>query len=187
MRGRSPIARATFRPMERICPKSGDALTPMPRGAYKCPGCGGMFVPRMLVELLDEEAVPATAPQESLDAQTGRCPVDRSILTRAEIDLGADRPPIHLERCGSCRGVWFDAGEWSSLAESQLLERIDEFWTAEWRARQRRERDAASHDQRVRDAFGPELHDALQDLARQLQGHPRRSQALAFLREASDE
>jgi len=172
--------------VKRICPKSGDELTPLPRGVYKCGGCGGMFVPRVLVELVHEEgASAAPADGESLDAQTGRCPIDRSIMTRAEIELGDDRPPIHLERCGTCQGVWFDAGEWSSLAERHLLERIDEFWTIEWRAQMRRERDAASHDRRLRDAFGPELHDALQDLARKLKGHERRSQALAFLREAS--
>lgn len=74
-----------------------------------------------------------------------------------------------------------------SLAERHLLERIDEFWTAEWRARQRRERDEASHDRRLREAFGPELYDALQGMAARLKGHERRSQALAFLREASGE
>ncbi|HYK01660.1 MAG TPA: zf-TFIIB domain-containing protein [Thermoanaerobaculia bacterium] len=175
--------------MKRICPKSGDELTPMARGAYKCSVCGGMFVPRMLVELVHEEAAsPADSPAaESLDATTGRCPIDRSIMSRAEIELGPERPPIHLERCGSCHGVWFDAGEWSSLAERHLLERIDEFWTVEWRARQRRERDDASHDRRLRETFGPELYDALQEIARKIKGHERRSQALAFIREASDE
>jgi len=172
--------------MKRICPKSGDELTPMPRGAYKCTGCGGMFVPRMLVELIHEEPIPSPEP-ESHDAQTGRCPIDRSIMTRAEIELEPGQPPIHLERCGSCQGVWFDAGEWTSLAERQLLERIDEFWTAEWRARQRRERDAESHDRRLRESFGPELYDALHEIARKLKGHERRSQALAFIREASDD
>lgn len=176
--------------MKRICPKSGDELTPMPRGAYKCGGCGGMFVPRILVELVHEESLPsagAADAQESLDAQTGRCPVDRSIMSRAEIDLGDGQPPLHLERCAVCHGVWFDAGEWSRLAERHLLERIDEFWTAEWRARQRRERDDASHDRRLREAFGSDLYDALQAIAQKLKGHERRSQALAFIREASGE
>lgn len=131
-----------------------------------------------------------TVPVEAaaaLDAQTGLCPIDRSILTRAEIDMGEGHAPIHLERCGSCRGVWFDAGEWSALAERHLLEQIDEFWTAEWRAKQRRERDAANYARRTREELGPELHDALQEIAGRLKGHPRRSQALAFLREHSDD
>ena len=172
--------------MKRLCPKTGDELTPMPRGAYKCTTCGGMFVPRMAVDLIDD-APDVAAGQESHDAQTGRCPMDGSMLSRAEIDLGDAHSRIHLDRCASCRGVWFDAGEWSSLAELELLEHIDEFWTAEWRARQRRERNEANYDRRLRDAFGSELYDALQDVARRIKGHERRSQALAFIREASDE
>jgi Zn-finger nucleic acid-binding protein len=124
---------------------------------------------------------------ETHDAVGGRCPEDRSILSRATIDVGDDRPPIHLERCGSCRGVWFDAGEWTLLADRHLLENLDAFWTAEWRAQQRRRVDAANRQKREREEFGPELHDALLDIAARLKGHERRSQALAFLREASDE
>jgi Zn-finger nucleic acid-binding protein len=173
--------------MKRLCPKSGDELTPMPRGAFKCGGCGGMFVPRVLVELVHEEGVIAPGAADDHDPQTGRCPIDRSIMARAEIELGDDRPPVHLERCGICHGVWFDAWEWSSLAERHLLERIDEFWTAEWRNRQRRQRDDASHDARLREAFGPELYDELQGIARKLKGHERRAQALALIREASSD
>lgn len=171
--------------MKRICPKTGDELTPLARGAYKCTGCGGMFVPRNLVELVREEEVTAGAVAESHDAQTGRCPIDRGIMTRAEIDLQPGTPPLHLERCSNCRGVWFDAGEWSALAERQLLEHIDEFWTIEWRTKQRRQRDSESYERRLREEFGPELHAALQEIAQKLKGHERRSQALAFIREQS--
>jgi Zn-finger nucleic acid-binding protein len=176
--------------MKRVCQKSGDELTPLPRGAYKCSACGGMFVPRSLLDRADEQAthdVSVAAGAENHDAQTGRCPNDRGIMTRAEIDLQPDGPVLHLERCGSCQGVWFDAGEWSALAERQLLEHIDEFWTAEWRARQRRDRDAASYERRLREAFGSELYDALYQISHKLKGHERRSQALAFLREVSGE
>lgn len=176
--------------MKRICPKSGDELTPLPRGAYKCAACGGMFVPPGLLdraEAPEPQVAGGAEAGESHDAQTGRCPIDRGIMTRAQIDLGADDTALHLERCGTCRGVWFDAGEWSALAERQLLEHIDEFWTAEWRARQRRERDAASYERRMQEAFGAELYGGLQEIAQKLKGHERRSQALAFLRESSGE
>ncbi|HEX8255132.1 MAG TPA: zf-TFIIB domain-containing protein [Thermoanaerobaculia bacterium] len=175
--------------MKRLCPKTGDELTPMPRGAFKCSGCGGMFLPRLIVELVHEELTTPAASESTaaIDAQTGRCPIDRSIMSRAEIELEKGQPPIHLERCSICHGVWFDAGEWSALAERQLLERLDEFWTAEWRARQRNEREEASHDRRLREAFGPELYDALQSIAAKIKGHERRSQALAFIRERSEE
>jgi Zn-finger nucleic acid-binding protein len=62
---------------------------------------------------------------------------------------------FHLERCPSCHGVWFDDGEWSALATAHLDERLDEFWTAEWRTRQRREHDRHEYETRVKEAFGP--------------------------------
>jgi Zn-finger nucleic acid-binding protein len=172
--------------MKRLCPKTGDELTPLARGAYKCSSCGGMFVPRLAVELVSEEsAAPAAAPNE-LDGTGGRCPLDRSILIRAEIDMGDGRPVIFLERCGTCHGVWFDAGEWSGLAERHLLENIDDFWTAEWRTSLRQRRDQETHDRRLAEAFGAELFEELKVIAWKLRGHERRSQALAFIREASE-
>lgn len=107
-------------------------------------------------------------------------------MIRTEIYLGTERPPVHLERCASCRSVWFDAGEWSALAERELIDHLENFWSLEWRNSQRRARDHEAYVQRVRDAFGPELYEALRSIAERLQGHERRSQALAFIREASE-
>lgn len=118
------------------------------------------------------------------DEKGGRCPLDRTLLTRAEIGVGGDRL-VRLERCSSCRGIWFDRGEWALLADEQLLQNIDQFWTAEWRTRQRRLRSEREYERRLREEFGPELFDTLQSIATTLKGHARRSQALAFLREAS--
>ncbi len=165
--------------MQKTCPKCEGELAIVERGAYKCASCGGMSVPAPLVPFVGEAE--SAAEGESRDAQGGRCPFDRSILTRAEIE------GIHLERCPSCRGIWFDRGEWAMLAERQLLQNLDQIWTAEWRARQRRMQNERSYEARLREEFGPELYAALTALAAQLKGHERRSQAMAFLEEASDE
>jgi Zn-finger nucleic acid-binding protein len=170
--------------MKQACPKCEDQqLASVSRGVSKCPSCGGSFVA--------PGATPAgagagTSGAESTDALGGRCPSDSTIMSRTEIHLGQERPAIHLERCSSCRGVWFDAGEWNALAERELIDQLDEFWSVEWRTSQRRTRDRESYEERVREAFGPELYESLRALAGQLRGHERRSQALAFLREASD-
>lgn len=173
--------------MKRLCPKTGDELTPLARGAFKCPTCNGMFVPRLAVELVKEETAPPSTNENEHDGTGGRCPLDRSILIRAEIDMGDGKRALFLERCGTCHGVWFDAGEWSSLAERHLLENIDDFWTAEWRTSLRERRDQETHDRRLKEAFGPELYEELKVIAWKLRGHERRSQALAFLREESDQ
>ena len=138
----------------------------------------------MLIPFVEEDG-PSPVSAEH-DAQSGRCPVDGTILSRAEIEAGADGGRIHLERCSSCRGVWFDRGEWSLLAEQQLLDNLDQFWTAEWRARQRRQQSERDYDRRLREEFGPDMFSALESIAARLKGYERRSQALAFLREASE-
>lgn len=170
--------------MQRPCPKCGNDLAPAARGAYKCSSCAGMFVPAALVPFLGQDEAAATA-GESHDAVGGRCPLDQTILTRAELEAGDDGQVIHLERCSSCRSIWFDRGEWALLAERQLLDNLDQIWTAEWRTQQRRRRSERDYERRLREEFGPELFDALEAMAAKLKGYERRSQALAFLREAS--
>lgn len=166
------------------CPKcEGSELAAIGGGALRCPPCGGMFVPRgKAMEIVESES---SARDESQDAAGGRCPNDRSIMSRARVELGG-REAVHLERCPSCRGVWFDAGEWSALADRNLLDHLDELWTAEWRAKQRREQNRANYEERMRETFGAELYAQLTAMAAALRGHERRSQALAFLREESD-
>ena len=168
--------------MQKACPKCSSELSPS-KGAYKCGHCGGMFVPAQLVPFASDEEGPFVGEQG--DAQGGRCPFDGTIFSRAELSPASGEERIHLERCGSCRGIWFDRGEWSLLAENRLLENIDQFWTAEWRAAQRRLHGEREYDRRQREELGPELYDALQSIAKALRGHERRSQALAFIREAS--
>jgi Zn-finger nucleic acid-binding protein len=168
--------------MEKRCPKSADELQSIAPGAYKCPGCGGMFIPSAAAPFVTEASGSSSV---DYDAQAGRCPVDGTIMSRAEIVI-AEQRSIHLERCSSCRGVWFDSGEWSLLATQKLLDNLDEFWTTEWRTRQRRQQNAREYENRQREEFGPELFAELQSIAAKLQGHERRSQALAFLREASE-
>ena len=170
--------------MQKACPKCDNELRSAARGASRCGACGGMFIPAALVPYADDDST-APAAGNGHNAQAGRCPVDRTILSRAEIAAGD--ATIHLERCSSCRGIWFDSGEWSLLAEKQLLENIDQFWTAEWRARQRRQQSERDYEGRQREELGEELFAALQAVAGKLKGHERRSQALAWLREASED
>ena len=151
------------------------------RTVAQCANCGGMFVARGAQ--VEDQRDPARTTAPTNDAKAGRCPNDHSIMSRTSIDL-ANGTTIHLERCSSCHGIWFDAGEWQVLAHDHLLDSIDEFWTPEYRARHRHDHDAREADARDRAAFG-DLYDELKTLAEKLHDHPRRSQALAFLRERS--
>src|ERR1041385_8594592 len=100
------------------CPKCQQQdLVNATHGTSRCPACNGIFVPVSRIgELLAAEDSPDTGTsQPSHDAQSGRCPVDRGIMSRAA-GLTSGAAPIHLERCATCRGVWFDAGEWNALS-----------------------------------------------------------------------
>jgi hypothetical protein len=66
-----------------------------------------------------------------------------------------------------------------------MLEHLDEFWSAEWRREERRAEDRAAYEARMKKVFGPELYYQLRSVAALLHTHPRRSQALAFIREES--
>jgi Zn-finger nucleic acid-binding protein len=119
------------------------------------------------------------------DDQGGRCPSDKTIMSRAAINVAGEPAPVHLERCGSCRGIWFDGGEWSLLSGKHLLEHIDEFWSAEWRTTQRRTLEHEQYQRRLEETFGADLLAQIRSLAGGLRHHPHRSQALALLREES--
>jgi Zn-finger nucleic acid-binding protein len=172
--------------MNLLCPKcEHQDLVGGPGGTSQCPSCKGMFVPRSRFVQLLEVDLPSTEPLTVHDAEGGLCPEDRAIMARARIEVETERP-IHLERCSTCRGVWFDAGEWQLLASHHLVEHLDEFWTADWRAKQRRELNRSEYEKRVQESFGPELYAQLLAVAKALRAHPRRSQALAIIREDSE-
>lgn len=162
---------------------SSQTLGDAPHGAASCPNCGGVFVP---AGRLGEFAAdpPTAAAGIGAEGSAVRCPADGAIMSRARVDL-AGGGAVALDRCGSCRGIWFDAGEWTALASAHLLEHLPEFWTAEWRNRQRRDSEHARHEARLREELGAELYEQIMALAHKLRSHPRRSEALAILREES--
>jgi Zn-finger nucleic acid-binding protein len=144
-----------------------------------------MFVPRTRVfELLADDAF-SEGSSGSAEGAAIRCPSDHSVMSRGKIETSPVDVPIYLDRCASCLGVWFDQGEWVALASRHLLEHLDEFWTIEWRNRQRKQKEQYQYEQRLREEFGEALYSKLLEIAGLLRNHPRRSQALAIIREES--
>jgi Zn-finger nucleic acid-binding protein len=146
-----------------------------------------MFVPASKLHELLESGEPDLdrGTSSAHDDQGGQCPSDKSIMSRAAIHVAGEPAQVHLERCGSCHGIWFDGGEWSLLSGKHLLEHIDEFWSAEWRAAQRRTLEHEQYQRRLEETFGADLLAQIRSLGGALRNHPRRSQALALLREES--
>lgn len=121
-------------------------------------------------------------PTDSSDGRTGLCPQGHGILIRARIDA---EPGFFLERCPVCHGIWFDKGEWNALAQSHLLEHLDDLWDPAFRHQVREAHDEAGYRLRLARDLGAEVLDRLDVLAVALAEMSPRQQnaALAYLRE----
>jgi len=175
------------------CPKCASQLLVPVEGvrassgasALKCPTCSGFWVPPEVVPLpasLTELSKQDTRPAHTrLETQrTGQCPEGHGLLRRARVTF---HDPYFLERCARCGGVWFDAGEWSRAVADDLLGNLSEVWSPAWR---KHLSDQQSHDSLeidLRAKLGSDLFSALRSLADQLEAHPQRGVALAYLSE----
>jgi Zn-finger nucleic acid-binding protein len=176
--------------MSSACPKcrQTELVTPPGpiTGALRCPACRGTWLPRdeARVEvagvLLESESM--MRPNSAADARTGLCPLGHGILIRAKVELD---DPFHVERCPDCHGIWFDKGEWNTLAASHLLEHLDDLWDPAWRFRMRAERLERSQRAGLEHELGRPLVDMLETLATALREQTPRVQslALAYLKE----
>ena len=77
--------------------------------------------------------------QTSDSTKAKLCPNCGRLLTRAKVGRGLS---FHLDRCGTCAGFWFDAGEWDALLAHHLHTEAHRFF----RIRGRRKSSAKSAD-----------------------------------------
>ncbi len=151
-----------------------------------CPGCGGMWlelnqIPEAVTDL-DPLESGSFAETNRADRRAGICPHGHGLLTRAPVLQGEE---FYLDRCLTCQGIWFDAGEWQRLAERSLLEDLPQIWTDGWQRGQRTKRLEASYLNWAKDEFGVELLAKLDELAALLTDSRVRSEALAYLKDRS--
>jgi len=175
------------------CPKCASQLLVPVEGvrassgasALQCPSCSGFWVPPEVVALPasltalgKRDVLKTPSPRET--QRTGQCPEGHGLLRRARVTW---HDPYFLERCARCGGVWFDAGEWSRAVADELLGNLSEVWSPAWR---KQLSDQQSHDSLevdLRAKLGSDLFNALRNLADNLETHPQRGVALAYLSE----
>jgi len=164
------------------CPKCNDQQLRLTTTAktWICPNCHGIWV-------AEGRALRATPPTlesgtqevaKELDLRAGRCPEGHGILTRAQTFLDQG---FYLERCSTCSGVFFDAGEWQKVAAAGLSAGLFEIWTETWQHEQRLRQSRAAYEDQLNAQLGPELTAQIRGLAKALDEHPSRSLALGLL------
>ena len=184
------------------CPKCRESVLRRPAGTLgttaplRCPECRGFWFEASVLGSGEDpwgnppaEDADALSPAEGCgerttsesDGRAGACPHGHGLLRRAHVpDLG-----FFLDRCSACHGIWFDAGEWTAFARRHVRESLPSVWSETWQRAQRARRSEADHREWAERELGPELFARVEELAEALAGHPRRSEALAFLRLAS--
>src|SRR5438105_10017850 len=135
---------ATLAPLSAAKPAVRSEAVPVPPS--RCTNCRGVWMPHGALSLdlgLAKDDKPAPhAPTDDTNAKVGFCPAGHGLLIRARVDT-AD--PFHLDRCGTCAGIWFDAGEWARLASTEWMNQIDQLWDPVFRKRLRETRARKTH------------------------------------------
>ena len=171
------------------CPKcKTDTLAPIAAGRAaepdvvppsRCSHCKGVWMPH---EAIEQHLVPAAADADQAapvsDAMAGFCPRCRGLMVRARVDRD---PPFHLDKCGACGGVWFDAGEWAAMASSDWLDHLDDLWDPVWKRRVREQRAQERHIHELEQALGADTLKSLRAAIDALRNHPMRSLGLSYL------
>lgn len=157
-----------------------------------CPDCKGSWIPAdryqewqaqhpdipspdpsRCTEKLDVEFV-----QSAYDTRAALCPECQHYLARARINLST---PFYVERCPNCGGIWCDQGEWMVLEKLGWHRTIETLFTQEWQTRVRKCELAEQERQAMIDKLGPELAQAVFQLASRLEKHPQGDFAVAYL------
>ncbi|MFU8892701.1 MAG: zf-TFIIB domain-containing protein [Luteolibacter sp.] len=97
------------KPQSLVCPRDGGAMIPMERKSLSvshCGGCHGMWIPKtQIVGRVEGNLIRKLYHAPAKRMAELRCPTDGSPLW--EFCAGG----VLLDRCNSCGGLWFDAGE----------------------------------------------------------------------------
>ena len=145
----------------------------------RCTHCQGVWLPR---EAIEQHLVPASVDSRraapAADGVAGFCPRCNGLLVRALFDGSL---PFHLDRCPSCAGVWFDAGEWAAVASSEWLTHLDDLWDPVYRRKLRQRTAHARQLEEIERALGLETLERLRAAVSALRNHPKRALGLSYL------
>ncbi|WP_193213386.1 hypothetical protein [Luteolibacter marinus] len=154
--------------------------------AWRCPESGGLWIPAenywkwrgsLPPEALGDAPEPLEYPVSEYDDAVKLCPESGTLMSRFRVGHGLS---FRVDRSNT-GGIWLDGGEWETLRSGNLHRSIHRIFTSPWqRAIRHEERDASYHRQLVR-RLGEDLFSRVQSLRDELENHPNRAIALAYL------
>lgn len=156
--------------------------------AYRCKTTGGHYIPAAnYMKWLAQQ--PARLPQvpktdsieesESDSTSALLCPESGTVMQRFKVGHGF---PFSIDR-SITGGIWLDGGEWEALRKRNFHDEINLVFTAPWQKQVRDEQAQATYEDRLKSALSPELLEKINAIRIDLQDHPNRNLALAYLAE----
>lgn len=165
--------------------------TPMEAGlkAHQCVQCRGRWVhgPDYLDWLASRPAQAAADAGTSgdvdvvsdggTDSDAGKlCLYCVRFMRRLRVGHGT---PFHLDRCASCGGFWFDAGEWESLKAQGMHREAHLVFTDAWQAVVRRQARDTADQKRLTEHLGEDGLKQADSIRDWIASHPHGNEILA--------
>ena len=155
---------------------------------FRCVETGGIFIPsgtywnwlHKQPDRLPRLPEPSSEPPiEEESSSIKICPETGTFMVRYKVGHGFD---FHIDRSVS-GSIWLDSGEWEALKERQYHDELHLVFAAPWQREILEQELEENEAQRLNERLGPELIEKLDALKNDLDGHPHRMQALAYLRQ----
>ena len=146
-----------------------------------CGQCGGQWVPADVYFAWAERPSPYMGgddvPPPAVDSGPAkRCPDCGHFLAHLRVGHGT---AYHLDRCGTCGGTWFDAGEWADLRRRAIAPH--HACSPAWQAAVTRDERAAAAEAVVRSKLGDDDYAEAQRVKAWIAAHPHRAELVAYL------
>jgi Zn-finger nucleic acid-binding protein len=106
------------------------------------------------------------------------CPECKKILTRYLVGHGTN---ISIERCGKCRGTWFDKNEWELLRGKNLHDEIHLIFSSHWQKDVREEQVNKNRDKKLQEEIGNIDFNKVDAFRGWVSTHPQKRSILAYL------
>ena len=152
-----------------------------------CDTCGGTWIKAFQYwKWLETHGanLPEKAEQEGTQlpvadsTQAKLCPECGHLLTRRQVGHGID---FHIDRCGTCGGVWFDKNEWEILKEHNLHDDVHFIFSSAWQHRTVEEQQNKTYEKRIETILGAGDFAKLKDFKQWILRHPKRNTMMAYL------